>query len=109
MVNKSASIIRIRRNRLTDCVDNIINLEDRTNTLRCKSDSAGGDEERLNHVLLQDVCDGSLSYIDPGSLLSLNTSPIIMMVMTRMTVFTRLTRMKNEKKNLINNEMMNTG
>ena len=59
---------------LTDCVDNIINLENASDCLTGESDGAGADQERLHHVLLQDVGDGALSHINTSSFLTLSMS-----------------------------------
>ena len=59
---------------LTDCVDNIINLENASDCLTGESDGAGADQERLDHVLLQDVGDCSLPHIDTSCFLSLSMS-----------------------------------
>ena len=55
-------------------VDNVVNLENAAHGLGGEGDGAGGDEERLHHVLLQDVGNGALSHVDAGRLLTLQTS-----------------------------------
>ena len=57
---------------LTDTINNVINLEDASDSLTGQSDGAGADQERLDNILLQDVGDGSLSHIDTSSFLSLS-------------------------------------
>ena len=56
----------------TNGVDNVVNLEDTAHGLGGERDSAGGDEEGLDHVLLQDVGNGALPHIDPSRFLALH-------------------------------------
>ena len=55
----------------TDSVDNIVDLQDGAHALGGQGDGAGGDEQRLNDVLLQDVGDATFSHVNSGGLLSL--------------------------------------
>ena len=59
---------------LTDGVDDVVNLEDAPDGLAGEGDGAGADQERLHHVLLEDVGDGSFPHVDPRGLLSLSVS-----------------------------------
>merc|ERR1719348_589275 len=52
-------------------IDNVINLENAPYALGGECDGTGGDEERLDHILLQDVGDGTLTHVDTSSFLSL--------------------------------------
>ena len=52
-------------------VDNVVNLEDAAHGLGGERNGAGGDEERLHHVLLQDVGDHALANVDAGIHLTL--------------------------------------
>ena len=56
---------------VTSCVHNVFDLENTTDCLAGEGDSTGADQERLDDVLLQDVGDGTLPHVDPGSLLTL--------------------------------------
>ena len=56
----------------TNGVDNVVNLEDTAHGLGGERDSAGGDEEGLDHVLLQDVGNGDLPHVDPSRFLALH-------------------------------------
>ena len=56
----------------TDSVDDVVDLEDGPDALGGQGDGAGGDEQRLDHVLLQDVGDASFPHVDPSRLLSLD-------------------------------------
>ena len=59
---------------LSDAVDNVINLEDASDSLTGQGDGAGADQKRLDNILLQDVGDGSLPHIDTSCFLSLGVS-----------------------------------
>ena len=61
-------------NLATNGIDNIINLQDWPHTLRRQGNGAGGHEQGLHHVLLQDVGDAALSHIDAGRLLALGVT-----------------------------------
>ena len=52
-------------------VDDVVDLENGADRLGGEGDGAGGHEQRLDHVLLQDVRDGALPHVDAGRLLSL--------------------------------------
>ena len=52
-------------------VDNVVDLEDGADSLGGEGDGAGGHQQRLHHVLLQDVRDSALPHVDSGRLLSL--------------------------------------
>ena len=56
---------------LSDSVDDVIDLENAPDGLTGQGDGAGADQERLDHVLLEDVGNGALPHIDPGGLLAL--------------------------------------
>ena len=56
---------------LADSVDDVVDLQDAPDRLAGEGDGAGADQQGLDHVLLQDVGDGALPHVDPGSLLTL--------------------------------------
>ena len=56
---------------LADSVDNVVNLEDAADCLAGQGDGTGADQQGLDHVLLQDVGDGALPHVDPGSLVAI--------------------------------------
>lgn len=46
------------------CVDNVINFEYTPNSFRSKCDRTRGYQQRLHNVLLEDVCNATLSNVD---------------------------------------------
>ena len=57
-----------------DRVDDIIDLEDAANRLASEGDAACADQQRLHHILLQDIGNCSFSHVDSCRLLSLRVS-----------------------------------
>ena len=53
-------------------VDYIVDLEDTSHSLGGEGDGAGGHEERLHNVFLQDVGDCALSHVYPSCFFSLS-------------------------------------
>ena len=56
---------------LSDGVDDVVDLEYGPDALAGQGDGGGGHQQRLDHVLLQDVGDGALADVDAGALVAL--------------------------------------
>ena len=62
---------QLQNNTVLPYSDFIIDLQDHSNTLTRQRDGARGHQQRLHHILLQDVCDLAFPHVDARVLLSL--------------------------------------
>uniref|UniRef100_H2XMF3 Uncharacterized protein n=1 Tax=Ciona intestinalis TaxID=7719 RepID=H2XMF3_CIOIN len=60
-------LMRLFHFSMASCIDDVINLQDAADRLRSKLYGAGGDQKRLENILLSHVRDSSSSYIDSTS------------------------------------------